>query len=38
MMNPKAFACGLGLLLLAAGSAPAQIIKGVMSIKGAEMS
>jgi hypothetical protein len=38
MMNPTTLAFGLGLLLLAAGPAPAQIIKGVMSIKGAEMS
>ena len=38
MMNQTTLVLGMGLVLLAAGPAPAQILKGVMSIKGAEMS
>ena len=37
-MHKMTFALGVGLLLLAVAPAPAEIIKGVMAIKGAEMS
>jgi hypothetical protein len=37
-MPRTTIAIGLGLLLLAALPASAEIIKGVMAIKGAEMS
>ena len=36
-MQSKVLSVVFGLSLLAAGSANAEIIKGVMSIKGAEM-
>jgi hypothetical protein len=37
-MNVRTWSACLTLSLLMAGSAEAQIIKGVMAIKGAEMS
>ena len=37
-MKAKLLTLGVMLSLLAAGSAHAEIIKGVMAIKGAEMS
>lgn len=37
-MHGKTIALGFGLLLLAALPGQAEIVKGVMSIKGAEMS
>ncbi len=37
-MHPTKIALGFGLLLLAVLPAQAEIIKGVMLIKGAEMS